>query len=29
VDAQRAWLQALEINPRFEAAKRNLEASKQ
>ena len=28
-DAQRAWLQALEINPRFEAAKRNLEASKQ
>jgi Flp pilus assembly protein TadD len=29
VDAQRAWLQALEINPRFEAAKRNLEASRQ
>lgn len=29
VEAQRAWLQALEINPRFEAAKRNFEASKE
>ncbi|HEX5045338.1 MAG TPA: multiheme c-type cytochrome [Candidatus Polarisedimenticolaceae bacterium] len=28
-DAQRAWLQALQINPRFEAAKRNLEASRE
>jgi predicted CXXCH cytochrome family protein len=28
-DAQRAWRQALEINPRFEAARRNLEASRE
>jgi lipoprotein NlpI len=29
VAAQQAWLQALEINPRFEAARRNLEASRE